>query len=108
MEVNIAIVESLLTKDNEIGIDWQKVLRAAGGSINFNVNDRALSSSEIPFSTGVTKGLFKFLLTTLKEEVDMKVVTRPNFVVYNHTPADIVDGSIVPYLQSVNLNKRRW
>ncbi len=102
VEVNIAIVEALLTKDNEIGIDWQKIIRSAGGNISFNVRDRQLSGSEIPFSTGITKGSFEFLLTALKEEVDLKVVTRPNFVIDNHTPADIVDGSIVPYLQSVN------
>ena len=102
VDVKIAIVEANINNETAIGIDWDKIIR-----FNIGLDTSPLPSPSIEnneFGTAVVRGSLNALLSALRTQSSLRIVTRPNLVINNHTAADIVDASTTPYVESVNAN----
>ena len=102
VELNAAIVEVNLSDQTEIGINWTKILNdKRDPASQIQLTGRTLSENA-SFVTSITKRTISFVLNSLDETTNFRVITRPNLVLDNHSPADLVDANVVPYLAEVN------
>lgn len=101
VEINAAIVEVSAQDSSEIGIDWKKIINADRQTLKqVELTGRRLVNSN--FTATITKRSLNFVLNALNTRAKLNIVTRPNLLVDNHTPADLVDATTVPYLSSVD------
>ena len=113
VDVKIAIVEANINDETAIGIDWDKIIHLNNGAnindlgIEINKGSRPLeivNNNNDTFRIGVKGGgdSLTALLSLLRTQSNLRIVTRPNLVINNHTVADIVDASTTPYIESIN------
>ncbi len=98
VEINVAIVEISLEDTFQLGVRWEDVLRGnfASSSLGELVGTNATASASY-----VTDDNISFVLEALKKRTDYSIVSRPNLLIDNHTPADLSDSRSIPYISEI-------
>ncbi|HFE39468.1 MAG TPA: hypothetical protein ENK06_13820, partial [Gammaproteobacteria bacterium] len=96
VEIDVRIFEVTLRDDNALGIDWSAInIAGIAGSLTSTItggnNGLGLKSSTL--SLGYNNGNFSALISALKEQGSIKVVSQPRIRVMNNQPSLIKVGT---------------
>lgn len=108
VEIEVRILEVTLSDEFSLGIDWNQTIDDMGtGSISTSNIITASVGSVLPkpatvtLSYGVLGGVnFNAVITALREQGDVRVVSKPMIRVMNNQPALIKVGTDIPFFQS--------
>lgn len=100
VQIQASLVEVSLNDTLQYGIQWNKILNAAGTkSIGYNTTSVV---SNPALNVNLTTASITAIMKALEDYTTVKVVSQPSLVAANHTAATKFDGVQDPYLPSVN------
>lgn len=100
VQMEVAMVQVTFSDDMSTGIDWTKVIKAAGPNISFSLNTAGVVASPTA-SLAYTSGSVNSVVNVLEKTNDARVLSRQKFMAFNNTPTMMFDGKQVPYIGKV-------
>jgi MSHA biogenesis protein MshL len=102
IEVNARVVEVSLTNEFRYGIQWDKVLNAAG-TRKFGLNTRSIvgTSASPAGSFSFSSESVTSVIEALETLTNVDVTSTPQMVITNNSSGVIFEGTQKPYLPSV-------
>lgn len=101
VQIQASLVEVSLSDTLQYGIQWSKILNAAGTkSIAYNTTSSVVSNPAL--NVNLTTASITAIMKALESYTTVRVVSQPSLVAANHTAATKFDGVQDPYLPSVN------
>jgi hypothetical protein len=102
VDVEVAMVQVSVSDDMSTGINWTKVLNAAGGRIPLQVSlTTTTAAAPATGSLSYTTANVTDLLNVLEKTNNAKVLTRQHFPTFNNSVAMMFDGTQVPYIGKI-------
>ncbi len=102
VEVNARVVEVSLNNDFKYGIQWDKVLNAAG-TRTFGLNTLSSVGSSVTPTTSFSfsSQSVTSVIQALESLTDVQVTSTPQMVITNNSSGVIFEGTQKPYMPSV-------
>lgn len=100
VQMEVAMIQVTLSDDVSTGIDWTKVIKAAGPNLSFSLNTAGVVASPTA-SLAYTSGSVNSVVNVLEKTNDARVLSRHKFMAFNNTPTMMFDGKQVPYIGKV-------
>lgn len=102
IEVNARVVEVSLSNEFRYGIQWDKVLNAAG-TRKFGLNTRSIVGTSVTPSTSFSfsSESVTSVIEALETLTNVDVTSTPQMVITNNSSGVIFEGTQKPYLPSV-------
>lgn len=100
VQMEVAMVQVTLSDDMSTGIDWSKVIKAAGPNVSFSLNTAGVVASPTA-SLAYTSGSVNSVVNVLEKTNDARVLSRHKFMAFNNTATMMFDGKQVPYIGKV-------
>lgn len=100
VSMEVAMVQVTLGDNMSTGVDWTKVIKAAGPNLTFSMN----TSNVVPSPTAslaYTSGSVNSIVNVLEKTNDARVLSRQKFMSFNNTSTMMFDGKQVPYIGKV-------
>jgi type II secretory pathway component GspD/PulD (secretin) len=101
VDIDVAMVQVTMSDDMSTGIDWEKIIRAAG-SRTIGVSLSSASSVATPAGAlTYTSASVSALVNVLEKTNNAKILTRQHFPTFNNSVAMLFDGKQVPYIGKI-------
>lgn len=99
-DVRVSVIEVTLSDNNAFGIDWTKVLSQFDALPSIAIKG-TFASAAPTLAVNYTSASINSVITALKDNSDVKVLTQPNISAMNRVPTVIFDGSTLPYIGEI-------
>lgn len=100
VQLEVAMVQVSLGDDTSTGIDWSKVISAAGPNISFALST-ANAAATPAGALSYTSASVNSVVNVLEKTNDARILSRQRFMAFNNTPTMMFDGKQVPYIGKV-------
>lgn len=100
VQIQASIIEVSINDTLQYGLQWKKILNAAGTrTIDYNTTG-AVSAADL--NVNLTTASITAIMKALETYTTVRVVSQPSLIASNHSPATKFDGVQKPYLPSIN------
>ncbi|MGQ9729741.1 MAG: secretin N-terminal domain-containing protein [Candidatus Zipacnadales bacterium] len=103
--IEVLIADVTLGKDDRLGIEWnlidRNLLGHSSASGNLSTSWEGLANVANGLSYSIISNSIQSFLRTLEKRSDVKILSSPNIIASDNTPATISIGEQIPYQASV-------
>ncbi len=100
LELKAALVEITLTDEMAYGINWDKVLKTSGRTVDVNLSTAGIVQNPA-LTAAITTNTITSVIKALESATAVKVVAEPQLWMLNHQPGIVYNATQRPYLGSV-------